>query len=126
MEQRALATYTPLICISVKYYLFSETVLKSELLIPWVELAKTALMHSELHVGFYLKLSMNYEHNIVDHVGDEELETQVDQGYDIGDGVFTKPHTIVVAIYCFLVGHFHRATIALQSHYSFRLICLLQ
>ena len=85
-------------------------------MIPWVEVAQTALMHSELHVGFYLKLSMNYEHNILDHVGDEELETQVDQGYDIGDGVFTVPHTIMLAIHHCLVGHCHHAAVALQSN----------
>ena len=58
----------------------------------------TALVHSELHVGFALKFSMDDEHHLFDPICDNVMETQVSQGYDIGDGVFTKPHTIVVAI----------------------------
>ena len=42
---------------------------KSELLIPWVEVAQTALMHSELHVCFDLIFSTNDEHHIVTPVG---------------------------------------------------------
>ena len=62
-------------------------------------------MHSELYVGFTLIFSMDDEHNRVSHVGYKILDTRVYQVYDIGRGVFTKPHTIVVAILRCLLGH---------------------
>ena len=101
------------------FFFLGDSVNKIELFLPSVEVVQTRLVHSELHVGFPIILSMDDEYHLIYPVGNKVLETQVAQGYDIGDGVFTKPHTIVVDIYCFLVGHFHRATIALQSHYSF-------
>ena len=60
---------------------------------------------------------MGNEHHIVASIGDEVLETQVSQGYDTGDSIFTKPHTIVVAIHHCLVGHCHCVLIALQSNF---------
>ena len=62
---------------------------------------------------------MNYEHHIVAPVGYKVLELQVSQRYYIGDGVFTKPRTILVAISRFLMVHFHRAAIDIQSHFRF-------
>ena len=57
---------------------------------------------------------MNYEHHIVAPVGYKVLELQVSQRYYIGDGVFTKPNTIVAAIYYCLVGHCNSAATAFQ------------
>ena len=108
------------------FFFIWDSVLKKKLFIPWIEIVQTALIHSELNVGFPLRLSMDDEHNLVAPVGDKVLETQVGQGCDIGDGVFTKPHTIVVAIHHCLVGHFPRAAIALQWHFHFWLSCILQ
>ena len=62
---------------------------------------------------------MNDKHNLVTHVGDEVLETEVYQLYNIGDRVFTEPHINVVAIHRLLVGHCHSAAISLQSHFRF-------
>ena len=50
---------------------------------------------------------MDDEHHIIAPVDDEVLETQVYQVYDIGDGVFTKPHTIVLDFHRCLVGQCH-------------------
>ena len=80
---------------------------------------QTTIMHSELNVGFPFRFSMDDEHNLVNIGGDKVLETQVSKRYDIGDNVFTKPHTIVAEFHCCLVGHCHCAAIALQSHFSF-------
>ena len=68
---------------------------------------QTDLIHSELHVGFPFRFSMDDEHHIIAPVDDEVLETQVYQVYDIGDGVFTKPHTIVLDFHRCLVGQCH-------------------
>ena len=73
-------------------------------------------MHSELHVEFPLILFMEDEYHLVAPIGHKVLETQVAQGFDIGDGIFTKPHTIVIAIYYFLVGKCHCSALYLQSH----------
>ena len=62
---------------------------------------------------------MDNGHHLAAPVCDEVLETHVAHGYDIGDGVFTKPHTIVVSILRFLVRHCHHAAIAIQSHFRF-------
>ena len=62
------------------------------------------------------------EHHIFTSVVGKLLETQVAQVNDIGEGVFTKPHTIVVDILCGLVGHCHCASIDLKSHSRFYLV----
>ena len=86
---------------------------------PSVEVVQTGLVHSELHVGFPIRLSMNDEYHLIDPVGNKVLDTQVAQGYDIGNGIFTKPHTFVVAVHCCLVANCHCAAIDLKSHFSF-------
>ena len=88
-------------------------------MIPWVQVVQTALMYSELHVWFTFRLSMDDEHHLLSPIDDEVLNMQVAQGYDIGNGVFTRPHTIVVAIHLCLVGLCHSAAIALRSHFRF-------
>ena len=45
-------------------------------------------------LGLPSELSMDDGNNLVDHVGDVVLDTQVAQGYDIGDGVSLN-HTIL-------------------------------
>ena len=45
---------------------------------------------------------MGTEHHIIAPLSAKLLETQVAQGYDIGNGIFTKPHTFVVAIHHYL------------------------
>ena len=101
------------------FFVLVNGVNKIELFIPWVEVVQTALMYSELHVGFPFRISMENEHHLVAPVDDEVLETKVSQDYDIGDGVFTKPHTIVVSIHRCLVGHNHCADIDTHSHFRF-------
>ena len=64
---------------------------------------------------------MNDELHIITTIGDKVLEKQVDKGYDIVDGIFTKSHTIVVAICRCLVGHYHCSAIALWSYFIFDL-----
>ena len=101
------------------FFFLGYSVNKIELFLPSVEVVQTRLVHSELHVGFPIRLSMDDEYNLIAPVGNKVMETQVAQGYDIGDGIFTVPHTIVVAIHHCLVGHFPRAAIALQWHFHF-------
>ena len=48
----------------------------------------TNLVHSEIYVWFPFRLSMENEHHIVAPVGEEVMETQVAQKYNIGDGIF--------------------------------------
>ena len=50
---------------------------------------------------------MDNGHHLAAPVCDEVLETHVAHGYDIGDGVFTKPHTIVLDFHRCLVGQCH-------------------
>ena len=68
---------------------------------------------------------MDYEHHLVAPIGDKLLQTQVSQGYNIGDAFFTESHTIVVAIQRVLAGHCNRAAIFLQPHFSFWLSGIL-
>ena len=62
---------------------------------------------------------MDYENHLVDPVSEEVPETYVDQRYNIGDIFFTEPHTIVLAIHCWLLGHCHHVAITIQSHFIF-------
>ena len=98
------------------FFVIGDSVNKIELFLPSVEVVQTRLVHSELHVGFPIRLSMDDEYHLISPVGNKVLETQVAQGYDIGDGVFTVPHTIMLAIHHCLVGHCHHAAVALQSN----------
>ena len=108
------------------FFVIGDGVNKSELLIPWVEVMQTTLMNSELNVWFPFRLSIDDEHHIVTPVGDEVLETQISQRYNIGDGIFTEPHTVVLAIHRWLVGHCHHDAIALKLHFRFWLRGLLR
>ena len=105
------------------FFILGDIVDKIELLIPWFEVIQTTLMHYELHVWFTFILSMDHEHHLIAPVGNHVPETQVSQHYNIGDGIFTEPHTVVAAV-C-LAGNCHRSVIALKSHFSFPLIGLL-
>ena len=75
-------------------------------------------MHYELNVLFYFRFSIYDEHHLINPVGDEALETQVAQCYNIGDSIFTESHTFVVAINRWLAGHCHCAAIYCKSHFS--------
>ena len=55
----------------------------------------------------------------INPVGNQVLDTQVAQRYNIGDGIFTEPHTVVLAVHRWLVGHCHCVAIALKSHFRF-------
>ena len=80
---------------------------------------QTTLMHPELRIWFPLRLSMYDEHHLISPVGNQVMEAQVSQCYNIGDGIFKETHTIVVAVKHFLMGHCHRSAIYLKSHFSF-------
>ena len=58
-------------------------------------------------------------HHPVAPVVDDVPYTNFSKGYDIGDGVFTSPNNIVVAIHRCLVGHNHCADIDTHSHFRF-------
>ena len=62
---------------------------------------------------------MGNKNHIVAPVCDKVIKKQVDQWYDIVDGIFNKPHNIVIAIHRWLVGHCHHAAIDLQSNFRF-------
>ena len=75
---------------------------------------QTILMHSELHVWFPFRLSMDNEHHLIYPVGNQILDTQVYQSYNIGNRILTEPHNVVVAIHCCLVGHCNCAVIDIK------------
>ena len=62
---------------------------------------------------------MDDEHHLVATIGDDVLDTQVAQHYNIGGEIFTEPHTVVVAIHSCLVGHSYCVDIDLKSHFRF-------
>ena len=80
---------------------------------------QTTLIHSELHVWFPFIFSMYNEHHIIAPLGNQVLETQVAQRYNISDVIFTEAHTAVVGVHPYLVEHCHCATIYLKSHFRF-------
>ena len=67
--------------------------------------------------GFPLYYLFKNELHIITPEDDQVLETQVAQRYIILDGIFTEPHTILIAIHSCLVGHFHCVSIALKSRF---------
>ena len=42
---------------------------------------------------------MNDEHHLIAPIGNQVLETQVTQRYNIGDVIFTGPYTVVVSVH---------------------------
>ena len=50
---------------------------------------------------FGFPLDYLWEMNIIsiNPVGNQVLDTQVAQRYGIGDGIFTEPHTVVLAVH---------------------------
>ena len=64
------------------------------------------------------------KHHIVAYVGDEVLETQVAQCYNIVYIIFTEQETVVSAIYRCLVAYFYREAIVLTSYSIFELVVL--
>jgi hypothetical protein len=61
-------------------------------------IVQSALMHYKIHVGFAIFLTMYDKHLIVAVVRHSVLLYEILKRNDIRDGVFTKPHVLVVAI----------------------------
>ena len=92
-------------------FFIRDCVDKSELLIPWFKVIQTTIMNSELHVWFPFILSTDDKHHLIAPVGNQVLEAQVVQCYNIGDGIFAEPHIVVVAVHRCLMGHCNCAAI---------------
>ena len=78
-------------------------------------------MHFELHIRFFLRFSVDYEHLVLTIISDLILMYDISQSNNVGDGSLAKPNLFVVTLNFCLVGHSHGTTLALKSHTSARL-----
>ena len=99
------------------FFVIGDSVNKIELFLPSVEVVQTGLVHSELHVWFPIRLSMNDEYNLIAPVGNKVMETQVSQGYDIGDDLF-QPKTSTFSTRALIWVHFKTMRYFSQSIFS--------
>ena len=82
------------------------------------------LVHSEFHIWFDLRFSVDYEHLVFTIIGDPIFLYNVSQSNDVGDGSLAEPNIFVIAQHFCLVGHYHGTTIALESHAASGLVSL--
>ena len=62
---------------------------------------------------FTFRLSVDDEYYLIAPLVNQVMETQISQRYNIGDVVFTEPHTAVLVVHYCLVGHCHYSAISL-------------
>ena len=62
---------------------------------------------------------MDNENHLIAPVGNQVLEMKVSQIYNIGDGIFNKPHTVVLVVHRCLVRNCNCAAIALKLYFCF-------
>ena len=74
------------------------------------------LVHSEFHICFDLRFSVEYEHLFYSIIGDLIFLYDVAQSNDVVDGSLSETNVFVIARYFCLVGHYHGNNIALESH----------
>ena len=75
-----------------------------------------AFVHSELHIRFVLRFSVDYEHIVLTIIGDPIMLYDISQNNNVGDGFLAEPIFFVVTRHFCLVGHYHGSTIALEYH----------
>ena len=83
-----------------------------------------ALVHSELHIWFALRFSVDYEHLVFTIIGDPIFLYDVAQSNDVGDGSLAEPNIFVIARHFCPVGHYHGTTIALESYATAGIVIL--
>ena len=59
-----------------------------------VILMKPALLHSELHIWFSLRLLSGYEHLVITIIGEPTLLYDVAQNNDVGDGSLSETNIL--------------------------------
>ena len=101
------------------FHVFGDSVDKSEFLVPSIEVAQPVFMHTELYVIFAFCFMVDNEKVSVTPICDKVLISQILQGKNIGDVVFSEPHMPVVAWNLFLMWLHHGTVIAPQTHYGF-------
>ena len=74
------------------------------------------LVHSELHIWFDLRFSVEYENLVLTIIGDPIFMYDVAQINDVGDGSIAEPNIFVIVRHFGLVGHYHGTNIALEYH----------
>ena len=85
---------------------------------------KPVIVHSELHIWFALRFSVDYEHLVFTIIGEPILLYDVAQSNNVGCGSLDEPNVFVIARHFFPVGHYQVTTIALESHAASGLVSL--
>ena len=75
-----------------------------------------AILHSEFHIWFVLRFSVDYEHLVLTIIGNLILLYDISQCNNVGDGSLSEPNVFVVARHFCLVGHYHGTAVALEFH----------
>ena len=102
--------------LGVTFLVYRDSVYECEVFIARVLVIHPALVHSEFHICFALRLLVDNEHLVFTIIGDLILMYDIFQSNDVGDGSLAEPNVFVIARHFCLVGHYHGTTIALESH----------
>ena len=108
--------YTFDLSLSVTFLVSRYSVDECEVFIARFIVMHPALVHSEFHIWFSLRFSVDYEHLVFDIIGEPILLYDVAQSNDVGDGSLAEPNAFVIARHFCLVGHYHGTTIDIESH----------
>jgi hypothetical protein len=77
---------------------------------------QAALVHSEFHIWFGLRLPVNHKHKIITIICDTVLIYQIAQSNNISNSSCDEPHSLVVARHSCFSRYYHGSSVALQSH----------
>ena len=81
-----------------------------------VILIQLALVHSELHIWFFLHFLVDYEHIVLTIIVELIFLYDIAQSNNVGYGSLAEPNIIFVACHFCIVGHYHSTTVVLESH----------
>jgi hypothetical protein len=96
--------------------ILGDSVKKNKLIVSWVKIMSSALMHPKFHVQLSFRITVHHKHLIIAVIGDSVLLNHIAQRENVGNGFLIIPHVRMISQHDCLFFHFHGSTIAFQSH----------
>jgi hypothetical protein len=81
------------------------------LLVPWIIIVQSTLVHTEFHIRLALILPVYDKHLILTVICDAILRNKIAQSDDVGDGSSDEPDILVVAQHSGFLSHYHSTNI---------------
>ena len=83
--------------LGVTFLVSRDSVDECEVFISRVIVMQPALVHSEFHIWFALRFSVDFEHLVFTIISDPIFLYDVAQSNDVGDGSLAEPNIFVIA-----------------------------